>query len=82
VARQVTTPAGFEADNANLVGGDITGGASTLRQLVGRYRLGPDAYATGIPGAYLCSASTAPGGGVHGMCGHHAARSALRVLTA
>jgi phytoene dehydrogenase-like protein len=82
VARRVTTPAAFEADNANLVGGDITGGASTLRQLVGRYRVGPDAYATGVPGAYLCSASTAPGGGVHGMCGHHAARAALRVLTA
>jgi phytoene dehydrogenase-like protein len=82
VSRRITTPAAFEADNANLVGGDITGGASTVRQLVGRYRLGPDAYATGIPGAYLCSASTAPGGGVHGMCGHHAARAALRVLTA
>jgi phytoene dehydrogenase-like protein len=82
VARHVTTPAGFEAWNANFVGGDITGGASTLRQLLGRYRLGPDPYATGVRGAFLCSASTSPGGGVHGMCGHHAARSALRLLTA
>jgi phytoene dehydrogenase-like protein len=81
VAMHVTTPAEFAAGNANLVGGDITGGALTLRQLVARPRLGPDPYATSVPGAFLCSASTAPGAGVHGMCGHHAARSALRVLT-
>ena len=81
VATHVTTPAEFERGNANLVGGDITGGALTLRQLVARPRLGPDPYATSVPGAFLCSASTAPGAGVHGMCGHHAARSALRVLT-
>jgi phytoene dehydrogenase-like protein len=81
VATHVTTPDRFAADNPNLVGGDITGGALTLRQLVARPRLGPDPYATSVPGAYLCSASTAPGAGVHGMCGHHAARSALRVLT-
>jgi phytoene dehydrogenase-like protein len=81
VATHVTTPADFAAGNANLVGGDITGGALTLRQLVARPRFGPDPYATAVPGAFLCSASTAPGAGVHGMCGHHAARSALRVLT-
>jgi phytoene dehydrogenase-like protein len=81
VATHVTTPADFEAGNANLVGGDITGGALTLRQLVARPRLAPDPYATSVPGAFLCSASTAPGAGVHGMCGHHAARSALKVLT-
>ena len=80
VATHVTTPADFAAGNANLVGGDITGGALTLRQLVARPRLGPDPYATSVPGAFLCSASTAPGAGVHGMCGHHAARSALKVL--
>jgi len=81
VATHVTTPEDFAAGNANLVGGDITGGALTLRQLVARPRFGPDPYATSVPGAFLCSASTAPGAGVHGMCGHHAARSALRVLT-
>jgi phytoene dehydrogenase-like protein len=81
VATHVTTPADFAAGNPNLVGGDITGGALTLRQLVARPRLGVDPYATSVPGAFLCSASTAPGAGVHGMCGHHAARSALRVLT-
>ena len=81
VATHVTTPADFAAGNPNLVGGDITGGALTLRQLIARPRFGPDPYATSVPGAFLCSASTAPGAGVHGMCGHHAARSALRVLT-
>jgi len=81
VATNVTTPVDFAAGNANLVGGDITGGALTLRQLVARPRFGVDPYATSVPGAFLCSASTAPGAGVHGMCGHHAARSALRVLT-
>jgi len=81
VATHVTTPADFAAGNANLVGGDITGGALTLRQLIARPTFGPDPYATSVPGAFLCSASTAPGAGVHGMCGHHAARSALKVLT-
>jgi len=82
VATHVTTPDDFAAGNPNLVGGDITGGALTLRQLVARPRLSTDPYATSVPGAFLCSASTAPGAGVHGMCGHHAARSALKVLTA
>jgi phytoene dehydrogenase-like protein len=80
VASHVTTPADFEAGNPNLVGGDITGGALTLRQLVARPSLGPDPYATSAEGVFLCSSSTAPGAGVHGMCGHNAARSALRTL--
>jgi len=80
VAVHTTTPADFSAGNPNLVGGDITGGALTLRQLVARPRLTPDPYATSAPGVFLCSSSTAPGAGVHGMCGHHAARSALGVL--
>jgi phytoene dehydrogenase-like protein len=76
VGMHVTDPAGFESYNPNYVGGDIAAGAVTVPQLVRRA-----AYATGVPGAYLCSASTAPGPGVHGMCGHLAARRALRDLT-
>jgi phytoene dehydrogenase-like protein len=82
VARHVTTPSQFEAHNPNYVGGDITGGAATFRQLVARPRFGPDPYATGLPGVFLCSSSTPPGAGVHGLCGHLAATSALKVLTA
>ena len=63
----------LERHNANLVGGDISAGAATLRQLARRRR-----HATPVPGLYLCSAATAPGPGVHGMCGHLAARKALR----
>ena len=63
--------------NANNVGGDISGGANTLAQTLARPFPKRDPYATPIPGVYLCSSSTPPGGGVHGMCGYHAARSAL-----
>ncbi|WP_137723956.1 phytoene desaturase family protein [Prescottella subtropica] len=66
--------------NPNYVGGDIASGANDPWQLLARPRLALDPYATGIPGVYLCSASTPPGGGVHGMGGFHAARSALRHL--
>ncbi|MEP9365427.1 NAD(P)/FAD-dependent oxidoreductase [Nocardioides sp. CN2-186] len=76
VATHVTNPAGFAAYNANYVGGDIAAGATTVRQLVARPRL-RDPYATAVPGAFLCSASTPPGPGVHGMCGHLAALRAL-----
>lgn len=64
--------------NPNLVGGDISGGAPTLAQLVGRPVLRADPWRTPIPGIYLASASTSPGPGVHGLAGWHAARSALR----
>jgi phytoene dehydrogenase-like protein len=80
VGRHVMTPAAFEMYNANYVGGDIAGGASDSRQLVVRPRLAADPYSTGIPGVYLCSAATPPGAGVHGMCGHHAAKRALAYL--
>ncbi|MEU8927768.1 NAD(P)/FAD-dependent oxidoreductase [Kitasatospora sp. NPDC048545] len=66
--------------NPNLVGGDIGTGANTPLQTVLRPRPALDPYATGIPGVYLCSAATPPGAGVHGLCGVHAARSALRHL--
>jgi phytoene dehydrogenase-like protein len=80
LARSERTAAQFEAGNPNYVGGDILTGANTAWQLAARPRLVPDPYATGIPGVYLCSAATAPGAGVHGMCGFAAARTALRFL--
>lgn len=78
LARRISTPADLESSDANLIGGDITGGAMTLRQMLFRPSLRP--YATSDPKIYLCSASTPPGGGVHGMCGYHAATTALRNL--
>jgi len=80
LARSVTTSSDFERGNANIVGGDINGGAATLRQLVARPALRRLPYSTPDPDLFLCSASTPPGGGVHGMCGHLAARAALRRL--
>ncbi len=76
VGRSVMTPADYAAYNANNVGGDITGGSNSLPQLVARPVLSRNPYTTGIPGVFLCSASTPPGAGVHGMCGWHAARHA------
>lgn len=63
--------------NRNFVGGDIIGGANDGLQLVFRPRIAVDPYFTGVPGVYLCSQSTPPGAGVHGLCGYHAAQSAL-----
>lgn len=80
VATHVTTPRELAARNPNYVGGDIVGGRNDLRGLAGRPVLALDNYATGIPGMYLCSASTPPGAGTHGMCGHLAARRALAGL--
>jgi phytoene dehydrogenase-like protein len=80
LARSAVGPAWFEEHNPNYVGGDINGGAGDLLQLFVRPapRLSP--YTTPLPGVFLCSSSTPPGGGVHGMCGYHAARAALRHL--
>jgi phytoene dehydrogenase-like protein len=77
LARSELGPRALEARNANNVDGDITGGANTLSQTLARPFPSLRPYATPIPGVYLCSASTPPGGGVHGMCGYHAARAAL-----
>ena len=78
IARSVLDPAAMEARNPNYVGGDINGGSAELRQLLARPVARAVPYRTPIDGVYLCSASTPPGGGVHGMCGANAARAALR----
>ena len=70
----------MEAYDANYVGGDINGGIQDIRQLVFRPVVRWDPYATPDPALFLCSSSTPPGGGVHGMCGAHAARTAERWL--
>ena len=76
--RRVFSPADLEAMDSNLVGGDIVGGAIDLRQFL--FRPTWRRYATSARNLYICSASTPPGGGVHGMCGYHAARMALAAL--
>ncbi|HEY9230168.1 MAG TPA: NAD(P)/FAD-dependent oxidoreductase [Gemmatimonadaceae bacterium] len=78
LAQHTMNTAQLEAHNANMVGGDIGQGANTLRQLFLRPVASWNPYATAVRGLYLCSSSTPPGGGVHGMCGYHAARAALR----
>jgi len=80
VARAARTPDDLEAYNPNYVGGDIAVGANDPYQLIVRPRLSLDPYSTGVDGTFLCSSATPPGAGVHGMCGYHAARSALRSL--
>ncbi|HEY3579012.1 MAG TPA: NAD(P)/FAD-dependent oxidoreductase [Pyrinomonadaceae bacterium] len=76
IARSSLSPAQMESLNANLVGGDINGGAATITQLFTRPTI--RTYRTPLKNVYICSSSTPPGGGVHGMCGYHAARTALR----
>jgi phytoene dehydrogenase-like protein len=78
LARNVTTPADFEARNRNLVGGDINGGTMDLGQLLTRPVRQLNPYRTPLAGVYICSSATPPGGGVHGMCGYSAALTALR----
>jgi phytoene dehydrogenase-like protein len=77
LARHVINSADMELYNPNYVGGDIAGGAMSLDQLFTRPALRWSPYRTSTKGMYLCSSSTPPGGGVHGMCGYHAARKAL-----
>jgi len=78
VARSTMDTAEVERRNPNYVGGDINGGVQDLRQLFTRPVARAVPYATPVPGLFICSSSTPPGGGVHGMCGFHAARAALR----
>lgn len=81
LARSTMNSAAMESHNPNLIGGDVTGGANTLSQLFARpvARLNP--YATPVDGLFICSASTPPGAGVHGMCGYWAARAAQRWMS-
>jgi len=81
VGTSVRSPADLERHNANYIGGDIVTGANTPVQVLIRPRLALDPYSTGIPGVFICSAATPPGGGVHGMNGYNAAKSALRTLS-
>jgi phytoene dehydrogenase-like protein len=78
LARRTWSPADLEAKDANLIGGDISGGAADFRQFL--FRPTWRYYATSAEDTYLCSSSTPPGGGVHGMCGYNAAKLALRRL--
>jgi len=77
IARHTLNARQMEAYNPNYIGGDINGGAITLDQILTRPALRLSPYPTSIRHVYLCSSSTPPGGGVHGMCGYHAARHAL-----
>ena len=81
LAKTAQGPADLERQNANLVGGDINGGVADLRQLFTRPVLKLNPYSTPAKGLYICSSSTPPGGGVHGMSGYLAARVALRYLS-
>ncbi len=78
LARSLSPPSRLESMDANLIGGDISGGEISIRQML--FRPTMRHYATSHPRIYLCSASTPPGAGVHGMCGYHAAKLALRKL--
>jgi phytoene dehydrogenase-like protein len=82
LARHVLSPAGLERHNENLIGGTITGGVPDFQQVIARPVLRLNPFATPVPGLYLCSASTPPGAGVHGLCGYFAARAALDYMAA
>src|SRR5262249_27390316 len=78
LARHTMNTVAMERHNANYIGGDITGGVADWRELVPAPVCGVKVHGTPAAGLFICSASTPPGGGVHGMCGYFAARSALR----
>lgn len=78
LARQVWTPEDLESMDANLVGGSVSGGMPTVGQMIARPTLSRTSYQSGAEGVWICSSSTPPGGGAHGMCGYNAARAVLR----
>ena len=78
IGRHAMDTVAVQAHGANYIGGDINGGIADFRQFVRRPTLGLHPWKTPINGVYLCSSSTPPGGGVHGMCGWHAAHEAMR----
>lgn len=78
LAKHTMNSAEMEAYNPNYIGGDINGGIQDVRQLFTRPVLRRSPYTTSAKGIYICSSSTPPGGGVHGMCGYHAAKKALK----
>lgn len=78
LAKHVFSPAQMEEYNPNYIGGDINGGIIDIQQLFARPVLSASPYRTSAKGLYICSSSTPPGGGVHGMCGYHAAKTALK----
>jgi phytoene dehydrogenase-like protein len=78
MSRHTISPAEFEKYNPNYIGGDISGGLQNLLQMVARPSLRVSPYSTPIENLFICSSSTPPGGGVHGMCGYHSARAALK----
>lgn len=78
LARHVMNTREMEDYNPNYIGGDIGGGVIDIRQLFTRPALRYSPYRTSQKGIYICSSSTPPGGGVHGMCGYHAAQRALK----
>jgi phytoene dehydrogenase-like protein len=80
IGRSVKSPVDLEAGNPNLVGGDVNGGSAEFSHLLTRPIVSLNPYATPLSNLFICSASTPPGGGVHGMCGYHAAHAALRSI--
>lgn len=78
LARNTMDTQAMETYNPNYIGGDINGGIIDIRQLYTRPVLSLSPYRTSLKQVYICSSSTPPGGGVHGMCGYHAARLALQ----
>jgi phytoene dehydrogenase-like protein len=80
LARHPLSAAELEQYNPNYVGGDINGGVQDFLQLFTRPVVRPVPYSTPVKGLYICSSSTPPGGGVHGMCGYYAAKTALRAV--
>jgi phytoene dehydrogenase-like protein len=78
LAKRTISPAGYEQHNPNMIGGDIAGGANTMLQFLTRPFPKLDPYSTPNPRLFICSSSTPPGGGVHGMCGFWGAKSALK----